>query len=71
MINKRLLLSKAMALGINGVDLAKALHIHPSTLSLKLNGKSEFTVREVRVLKDILRLTNKDLIDIFLPETCG
>ena len=65
MINRNLLLSKAVALDIKMPDLAERIGVNPSTLSQKMNGKREFTVAEVNAVRNVLRLTQQELIDIF------
>lgn len=65
MIKRNLIMSKAMALDLKVPDLANELGIHPSTLSLKLNGKTEFTVAEVDKIKEVLKLNRDEVIDIF------
>lgn len=65
MVKKNLILSKATALDMQVADLASALGIHPSTMSQKLNGKTEFTIGEADALKNVLNLTNDEVSDIF------
>lgn len=65
MVKKNLILAKATALDMLSTDLADALGIHPSTLSQKLNGKTEFTISEAETLKNVLELTNDEVSDIF------
>ena len=65
MVKRNLIMAKAMALDLKVPDLANALGIHPSTLSLKLNGKTEFTISEAEGLKNVLGLSNDELTDIF------
>lgn len=65
MVKKNLILSKATALDMQVADLASALGIHPSTMSQKLNGKTEFTIGEADALKNVLNLTNDEINDIF------
>ena len=45
-------------------DIAKLLAINPATLYRKLTGESDFTRREIQMIKDSLQLSNeqKDLI---------
>lgn len=42
--------------GITGAYLAEKLGISPTTLSLKLNGKSELTFRQATEIKKILKV---------------
>jgi len=65
MVNRKLLLGTAMRKGLSCKDLATELNINPSTLSMKLGNKREFTVAEVGKMKELLNLSNKDFNDIF------
>ena len=65
MVNRKLLLGTAMRKGISCKDISTALNINPSTLSMKLGNKREFTIAEVGKLKELLNLSNKDFNDIF------
>lgn len=65
MINRNLLLSKAVALDIKMPDLAEKIGVNPSTLSQKMNGKREFTVAEANAIRNVLHLNQKELINIF------
>lgn len=48
-------------------DLAKALDITKSSFSKKLyENNTKFTFDEVRIIKEYLKLTDKETIDIFL-----
>ncbi len=40
--------------GITRGALAKRMHIAPTTMSLKLNGKSDISLKEAMQIKDIL-----------------
>lgn len=44
---------------------AKALEISPCGLSLKLNGKAEWTAKEIRRACELLDLNAKDIPDYF------
>lgn len=50
--------------GMTRGDLAKALNLTPSTVSLKLNGKAILTLNEAKKIKQILK-TNIPLEDLF------
>ena len=65
LVKRNLILAKATALDMQVSDLANAIGIHPSTMSQKLNGKTEFTVGEADALKNVLKLTNDEVSDIF------
>lgn len=47
-------------------QLAKELGIEEATLYLKMAGKTEFTLLEVRKISDILELSNEAFRNIFL-----
>ena len=55
---------KRSELHLSQEDVAKELSITVKTYNLKENGKSEFTLEEVRKL---LKLFNCNFEDIFLP----
>lgn len=55
---------KRSELHLSQEDVAKELSITVKTYNLKENGKSEFTLEEVR---KILKLFNCNFEDIFLP----
>ncbi len=55
---------KRCELHLSQEDVAKELSITVKTYNLKENGKSEFTLEEVRKL---LKLFNCNFEDIFLP----
>lgn len=42
--------------GMTGACLAEKLGITPTTLSLKLSGKSDFTLRQATVIKKLLNV---------------
>lgn len=50
--------------GINQKALAELLNMSPTTLSFKINGKTDFTITEIEKIKDIFNLPYED---IFLP----
>ncbi len=47
-------------------DLAKHLEIGYQTLLYKLNGKSDFTLKEIKHIGVILNLNENDIQNIFL-----
>lgn len=57
------LIGRIKELGLTQYDLAKKINVNKSTLSNKLNGKSEFTVKEI---DDICRELNIDNAEIGL-----
>lgn len=50
-------------LNISRAELAKKLHITPQGLGLKLNGATDFTIKEAKVLIKVLKIKNPE--DIF------
>lgn len=46
--------------------LSLALNIHYNTLSLKLNGKREFTQNEIKIIADRYSLTAEQIVKVFL-----
>lgn len=44
---------------------SKEVGIHPLTFSRKMRGLRQFTVGEIRRIRDILNLTDEELLDIF------
>lgn len=57
---------KVKASGLKKVYIADKLGITYQGYRKKESGESEFTSSEISILKDILRLTNKEIADIFL-----
>lgn len=53
--------------GINRGILANLLEISPSTMSMKLNGKSIITLAEAKKIKKVLN-TNMPLEDLFYTD---
>ena len=49
-------------------DLAGLLGVHPSTLTRKMSGASDFNRNEIKMIKDNLGLSNTDLDAIFFVE---
>lgn len=63
--------------GMVGKDVAASLGIAENTLSMKINerdnskgNKAEFTQSEIKKLKSIWNLNNKEVIEIFLIKKC-
>lgn len=52
--------------GLKKTFIAKELGLSYQGYMKKENGKSEFLAKEITVLKDLLRLSNKDVSEIFL-----
>lgn len=57
--------SKLILLGKSVLWLANKLSISKASLYNKLNGKTRFTLDEVRIITDVLELTDEEVIDIF------
>ena len=55
--------------GVSKEDLAKELCINPTTVYRKINGESDFTLSELKVLKKVLKLSNEDVDRIFFSDT--
>lgn len=45
---------------------AKSIGISTTSFSQKINGNSKFYVEEVKKLSELLKMTNKEKLDIFL-----
>jgi len=62
-------LRAVMALhGDTGVRLSKALKISQQTLSKKINGKVDFTQREIWLIKERYQLSPADIDEIYFAE---
>lgn len=70
MIDRDKFLSKVRVNDLTCEKVADKLEIDPSTLSGRLNGRSSFTLAEVESLREILKLSNRDISEIFLNPTC-
>ena len=75
MIDKKLLKSKMALFGDDQNSLAEALGISIQRLSAKMNAKqvsekvkaAQFTLQEVRIIKQRYNLTPEEVVAIFLP----
>ncbi len=47
-------------------DVAKALNVSVTTVNSKMNGETRFYAEEIRMLSQLLKLTDEEKIDIFL-----
>lgn len=65
----QLLKGAMLARNISYRECANWLDISVTSLSSKMNGKSQFTVEEMHVLIDKLGLSLGTVIQIFLPKT--
>ncbi|WP_064580852.1 helix-turn-helix domain-containing protein [Streptobacillus moniliformis] len=52
--------------GIKQKYIANLLGISENALSRKLNGKNMFTVEEIKIISNILRLNDREKIEFFL-----
>lgn len=70
MVNANLLRGRIVSAGYTQKQVASMLGISENTLSAKINGSSQFTLKEVYALIGYLRIRdNKEICEIFLPET--
>lgn len=66
MINKTELMDKMKKQGINVETLAKCVGVSCSTMYRILSGEGKgFTVKQVCIIKDVLHLSNKEVVAIF------
>lgn len=65
MINRKLLKSKQSLFGDTDAALATALKISPQSFSAKVNGKSDFTVGEIKGIRNRYSLTDEEVTAIF------
>ncbi len=66
MINKNLLKSKMALKGVLQKDLSKILDISIPSMTQKTNGNIKFKPAEISKIKDVLSLTNDEVVEIFL-----
>lgn len=52
--------------GLKKTFIAEQLGLSYQGYLKKENGKSQFTAKQIAVLKDLLKLSNKDVAEIFL-----
>lgn len=60
--------SKIRRNGYTQEEFAKALGITNTTLSEKLNNKSEFKQNEMFKTKELLKISNRDMLRLFFTE---
>lgn len=68
MTNRDLLREKISESGIIMRHLAEKCGITPQSFSGKINGHSEFSISEAKVLRDLLNLTDDDFMAIFFAD---
>lgn len=66
-MNIDLLIEKINASGYTRKSIALKMGITPNSLKNKLSGRSKFNYLEIVNITHILRLSQKDYLDIFLP----
>lgn len=64
-MDKTALKAKMIINNDTGITLSKALNISETTLSAKLNGKAEFTRKEIAIIKLRYKLTAEEINNIF------
>ncbi len=64
-MNLLLLKSKMVEKGITDQELSSLLGINQATLFRKKNGTSDFYRNEIKVIKEVLNLTDRDIDLIF------
>jgi len=67
-MNTRLLDSRMVEKGISNDKLAQELGINQATLYRKKSGASDFYRKEIRTIKRVLNLSDKDIDLIFFGE---
>ena len=68
MFSKTKLRGKIAENGLNQEKLAQAIGISHVSLSKKINGNTDFTLKEVNAIAKTLKLSNEDIIQIFIGE---
>ena len=68
MINKRLLKSKMVLEDKTQNDIAKLLGFSIPSINKRFNGKVKFKPDEIKKIKDYLKLTNDEVVEIFINE---
>nr|DAD67267.1 MAG TPA: hypothetical protein [Myoviridae sp. cteo515] len=66
MINQNLLNSKVALSGLSFKELAKKIGMPYQSFNNRKNGKIEFNSKEIKALKEVLNLSNDDVIAIFI-----
>lgn len=67
-MNKELFDYKIKVKSFSREDIAKLLSINPATLYRKLIGESDFTRKEIQIIKNKLDLSNEDIDLIFFTD---
>ena len=66
MLNKRLLNSKMVLNGRTQRDLSRFLGISEVSVNKKFQGVLRFNVNDIRRIKEYLKLTDSEVVEIFL-----
>ena len=61
----RMLKGKRMIIGLTQADVAKKLGINVKSYNFKENGKSKFTLKELRKMSEIFNFTEEEIREIF------
>lgn len=67
-MNKSALKARMVINDDTGISLSKALNISETTLSAKLNEKTEFTRSEIAKIKSRYKLSAEDIDNIFFNQ---
>ena len=65
MVNKKMFLYHVALRDTTCREVAKEIEVHPVTLSHKLNGKSDFTLEEMRSIRKALGLSDQEMAEVF------
>lgn len=65
-MNLNLLVNKRKKMGLTQQMIAEKMGYTRQNLQAKEKGKCKFTFRDIQMLKDILLLTNDEIVEIFL-----
>jgi transcriptional regulator with XRE-family HTH domain len=68
MVNINKLRSYLALRGMTIRDLAEAIKMPISTLSNKINGRTEFTASEMGQIQTVLNIPDEEVLDIFIKE---
>ena len=71
MANKALLQAALYRNGENLGAVAKVLNISRTAASLKINGKTQFSQRDISKLREHLRLSDTEVVLIFFNGKCA
>ena len=68
MFNRNKFRAKVVEAGLTLETVAKIIGINPSTLDRKMSGASDFSRKEIQILRKELHLTAAECDDIFFAE---